>query len=93
MQTNIYRCTKACDDCPFIAPEKLHISPETVSDIKEDLDKGGNFICHKTAYPDIFDQPKETKPLMCWGAWKYLTDTNNPNQIMQIAERLEKAKL
>ena len=87
MKTNIYRCTEACDDCPFIAPEKLHISPERVDMIKEDLDNDGNFICHKTAYPEEFGKP-DIGRRMCWGAWKYLKDTDNPNQIMRLAQRM-----
>jgi len=87
METNIYRCTEPCDNCPFINRDALHISEERLDEIKADLDAGGNFICHKTAYPDVFNE-EDIGRRMCYGAWKYLKDAGKPNQIMQIAERL-----
>ena len=87
LHSNIYRMTKPCDDCPFVDRTKLHISEDRVNQIKEELDKGESFNCHKTAYPDEFGvEPIGLK--MCYGAWKYLKDTNNPNAVMKFAEHV-----
>lgn len=52
--------------------------------IKEALLRGENFVCHKTVYSEDPTQ----KPLMCAGAYEFLLDRRQPNQIMQVAERL-----
>ncbi len=88
IEYNIYRCTKPCDDCPFVDRHKLHISENRINEIKAQLDSGLSFNCHKTVYPEVFGKEHDVGLKMCWGAWKYVKDTNNPNQQMQVAERL-----
>ena len=81
-----WREKKYCKECPFNGG--MHVSEERLDDIKKGLREGGNFICHETAYPEMFDRPANTKRTMCYGAYVYLNELNKPNTIMQIAERL-----
>lgn len=83
-----WKTSEMCDSCPFLDRSKLHISESVLDGIKDNLKKGDNFVCHKTAYPDQFENGESDKPLMCHGAWLYLTKLRKPNQIMQIAERI-----
>ena len=87
MKTNIYRCVEPCDSCPFVDRKTLHISEARLNQIKADLDKGGSFNCHKTAYPETFGVA-DIGLRMCWGAWYYLAKQGKKNQVMQVAERL-----
>ena len=86
MKTNIYRCLEPCNNCPLLDDGKaMYLVEGRVDDIKADLDKGENFVCHKT----IYDEGMEDKDRrMCYGAWKYLNDKGKKNNIMQVAERL-----
>lgn len=82
IKTNIYRCLEPCKNCPLLDDGKaMHLSEGHVDTIKADLDKGGNFVCHHLLYDH--DDRK-----MCYGAWKYLNDKGEKNDIMQIAERV-----
>ncbi len=90
MKASIYRCTKYCNNCPFLDNGKsINLRLGRVDNIKKDLLKGNNFVCHKTVY-DLDENMNPTEPQeqkMCYGAYIYLKEQNKPNQIMQIAER------
>ena len=86
MKTNIYRCLEPCDNCPLMDDgKKIRLSPERVKEIKQDLERGENFVCHKTIYDEGME---DSDRRMCYGAYRYLKRLNKPNQIMQLAERL-----
>ena len=85
---NVYRMTKYCNNCPFINRKALHISSGRLQNIKTDLDKGGSFICHKTAYPDAFNTDPTIGKKMCKGAYDYLISQGKKNAQMRFAERL-----
>ena len=91
MGAEIYRCTTYCSSCPFVDNGKImHLADGRVDDIKEGLDEGGSFNCHKTVY-NLDENMEETaeQPLkMCYGAYKYLKEQGKQNQVMQVAERL-----
>ena len=88
LEHNIWRVTKTCSNCPFNDEGKsLNLSAERMARIREGLDAGGSFNCHKTEYPEVFN----TKPIgnrMCAGAYNYLKAKGKPNMIMQVAERM-----
>ena len=85
---NVYRMTKYCNNCPFINRKALHISSERLQNIKTDLDKGGSFICHKTAYPDVFNTDPNIGKKMCKGAYDYMVKKGIKSPQMQVAERM-----
>ena len=89
-KASIYRCLDYCNNCPFKDEgEAMHLRKGRVDDIREGLDEGGSFNCHKTAYSldDNMEPLAENIALkMCYGAYLYLKD--NPNQVMQVAKRL-----
>lgn len=91
MKPEDYRCLKYCGNCPFKDNGKaIHLRDGRVDNIKEELDKGENFTCHKTVYnldENMEPLEEEVEPRMCFGAYKYLKDKNKPNTIMQLAER------
>jgi hypothetical protein len=85
LHSNMYRITKMCSNCPFRNDEHaIHLSEGRLDSIKEALLRGENFVCHKTVY----SKDSKQKPLMCAGAYEFLIKNKQPNQIMQIAERI-----
>ena len=83
VETNAWRCTKPCKNCPLMDNGKsMHLEEGRVDAIKVDLEKGNSFSCHVTVY-ESDEQQK-----LCYGAFKHLKDINKPNQIMQVAKRL-----
>lgn len=85
LHSNMYRITKKCSNCPFRDDEHaIYLSEGRLDEIKAALLRGENFVCHKTVYSN---DPKQ-KRLMCAGAYEFLIASKQPNQIMQIAERL-----
>ena len=92
VKCNMWRVLEPCNNCPFLDNGKaIHLAEGRVDSIKQDLLKGGNFVCHKTAHGldtemNPTDEPQT--PKMCAGAYLYLKKIGKPNEIMQVAERL-----
>lgn len=87
IKINKWRLTDYCDDCPFKDRDALHVSEDRLNEIKRGVEAGGSFNCHKTVYPEVFNE-EPVGLRMCYGAYKHLKRLGKPNQIMQIAERL-----
>lgn len=68
----------------------MHLNEGRVDNIKEGLDEGGSFNCHKTVY-DLDENLEPSAPQslkMCFGAYAYLKKEGKQNQVMQVAQRL-----
>ena len=88
LEVNEWRVLEPCEDCPIEYGDKaMNLKKGRVAAIKKDLRDGESFNCHKTVYDKGYDYPR-----MCAGAYNYLKRLKRPNNIMQIAERLENMK-
>lgn len=77
-----FRQLAPCADCPFRREGAIHLHPGRLSEIIEDLLRGQNFICHTRFYA----RKRERQP--CAGAIIYLEKVGQPNQVMQVMDRL-----
>lgn len=90
------KLTRPCVDCPFVRAEKHRdwLMKARVEEIAASLLKGESFPCHKTVNYGGEDEDgnptsawdKNTK--LCAGSMIFLTKLGEPNQAMQVAERL-----
>jgi hypothetical protein len=91
-KAEIYRKLNYCNNCPFKDEGKaIYLDEGRMDDIRKGLDEGGSFNCHKTAYSlDDNMQPlaENVSLKMCYGAFKYLKEKGEPNQVMQVALRM-----
>lgn len=90
VRTNIYRCTKYCNNCPFLDNgKKIILNDSRVDDIKSYLeeDDSRSFSCHKTVYnlDENMEVTEQQDPKMCKGAYDYLKKINRPNIMMRLA--------
>lgn len=94
VESNVYRVTQMCSNCPFKDNGKsIQLNEGRVEEIKEMLLEGTHksFNCHKTVYNlDVNMEPYQgTQELkMCAGAYEFLKKQGKPNAQMQIAKRL-----
>lgn len=92
VESNIYRVTKMCSNCPFRDNGKaIHLEEGRVDQIKAYLlsDDQGSFSCHKTAHNLDTEmngyKGEPQKPKMCAGAYEYLKKEGRPNLMMRLA--------
>lgn len=83
-----YTMTTPCDLCPFRNDEKrLYVHPSRLLEMA-----AGEFCCHKTGEHYEDDEVSEIRPTKnsqhCAGALIFCEHTNQPHQMMRIAERL-----
>lgn len=85
-----FRLKKVCADCPFRADIPFHgLRPERVAEIAHALRGGATFHCHKTLdYDDDIEATVTGSSQFCAGALATMEKGQEPNQIVQIAERL-----
>ena len=88
--SNIYRCTKYCNNCPFKDNgKKIHLHPDRLQNIIDELlaDDNNSFNCHKTVYNlDNDMEPTEPQKLkMCYGAFITKVKHNSLNLQMRLA--------
>ncbi|MDX2277733.1 MAG: hypothetical protein NW206_19960 [Hyphomonadaceae bacterium] len=81
---------RPCVSCPFRIGqgERFQLHPERLEEIRRAV----AFQCHKTVDYSVDRDDREAragdKPQQCAGLMAVLTREGEPNQIMQIAERL-----
>lgn len=82
VKCNLWKVLEPCKDCPVEYGDKaMHLKEGRVAEIKQALEDGEGFSCHKTIYDD-------GDPKFCAGAYNHLKRIGKPNQIMQIAKRM-----
>src|SRR5688500_15414726 len=79
-----------CTDCPFRYDRPAYPTRGRVLALEKDLTSGNTFLCHKTLDYNADDEgPRQTRGTQtCAGAAIMLERMGQPNQAMQIAERL-----
>jgi hypothetical protein len=91
--------TRPCPHCPFRRDVPGFLSRYRAQQIADSLDRGQSFTCHETNdYPQgglarpCDDETGEAivtiDSIHCAGAALILEAEGNPNQLMQVAERL-----
>ena len=84
-----YNLKKPCSNCPFRTDIKTFIRPERAEDICDSLERGQDFVCHKTTGSDDEGETTiEQKSQMSAGAMIMLEHMEAPTQMMRISERL-----
>lgn len=99
---SIYTLKEPCSNCPFRSDKPFYLNRGRAEGIAESLEMGATFWCHKTldySEPE-FDECSDEEPeydgsgrvvkksRACAGSLITMEKEDNPNQIMQIAERL-----
>ncbi len=86
---------RPCKDCPWRTDVPRYLSPERYKEIAEHLlDRGENFVCHKTVDYSAADEENGdfahslTGSRTCAGAMIWMQHQGKPNQMMQVMERL-----
>ena len=74
VETNVYRCTEFCPNCPFKdMGKKINLDANRIPELEKYLleVRESSFNCHKTVYNlDNDMNPTEHQALkMCYGAW------------------------
>lgn len=81
-----------CNNCPFRTDVKPYLRPQRASEIRDALERGGDFPCHKTVdYSDGEDDGKRTKDSkFCAGALILMEKDFGAvqNQMVRIGSRL-----
>lgn len=82
--------TRPCPHCPFRRDVPGFLSRYRAQEIADSLDRGQSFTCHETNnYDDETGEAIVTiDSIHCAGAALILEAEGNPNQLMQVAERL-----
>lgn len=81
--------TAPCENCPFRTDVRPYISAARAKTITDALLRGESFPCHKTIDYRFSAKGRVTKNTkMCGGAAVMLAHMDQPNAIMQVAERL-----
>lgn len=88
--------TKPCSSCPFRTDVPFYLHPGRAKEIAEALLAGQTFQCHKTVPYDRgaeTDDGETTYPVLpdaqhCAGAAIMLEHMGQPNQWMQVCERM-----
>lgn len=83
----MFKLTRPCANCPFRLGqgELFAMREKRIIEIIE----GTAFQCHKTVDYDHFDEGRSgDKPQQCAGLMSLLHQAGQPNQIMQVGERL-----
>lgn len=84
----MFKLTRPCADCPFRKGygETFGLRPARLVEIKN----APAFQCHKTVdYDETWRGSPGDRPQQCAGLMAVLHRENKPNQMMQVAERLE----
>lgn len=81
--TTPFKQLAPCSNCPFLREGAIELSAGRLQEIISTLLRGGGFLCHKRFYA----AKRERQP--CAGAVIYLEKANQPNQVMQVMERLD----
>lgn len=77
-----FKLKRACSDCPFRKDVNMHLNKNRARQIADDVaNNGRTFTCHKTIGADSH------KEQHCVGALIF-SESNAPNQMLQVAERL-----
>lgn len=97
-----YRMIENCENCPFRDDAQvINLRDGRIDEIKDDLDAGMDFYCHKSTYrlgrgdDSVDDEGEEVfvprkGDLLCHGACQYQDEEGSgPSQYRQIAERLD----
>jgi hypothetical protein len=82
---------RPCDNCPFRTDINFPLERERVEEIVDSITRQDQtFACHKTTKhcPETGEHIPSKKEQHCAGALILLEKTENPNQMMRIAERL-----
>lgn len=90
MKPSVYRCEKACSNCPFMDDGKaIHLEEGRVDEIKATLlsDDNESFNCHKTVYnlDESMEETEHQELKMCYGAYKFLRENGRANMQMRLA--------
>lgn len=82
--------SRPCPHCPFRRDVPGFLSRYRAQEIADSLDRGQSFTCHETNnYDDETGEAIVTiDSIHCAGAALILEAEGNPNQLMQVAERL-----
>lgn len=94
VESNLYRCTEHCPNCPFLDDgNAIHLKEGRVDQIKEELlkDDRQTFLCHKTVYnlDNEMEGTEEQQPKMCYGAYLFLKKEGTPNVSMRLEEMMD----
>lgn len=89
-------CATPCKNCPFRKDVEPFLSKERAQEILRQLELGESFSCHETVdYSDPIEIDEDGNERnwggnrrQCAGATWVLLKTQNPNQLMQLGERL-----
>ena len=80
----MFRLRKPCNNCPFRRGGLIGLHPERI----EEIVNGPAFQCHKTVDYSEDTPGQGDRPQQCAGLMAFLHKIDQPNQIMQVAERL-----
>lgn len=83
MSSTPFRQLAPCANCPFRREGAIELRPGRLAEIIAGLLRGRNFPCHKRFYDA---RKPERQP--CAGAVIYLEKAGQPNQVMQVMDRL-----
>lgn len=91
-----YYLTRPCAKCPFRTDREPYLRGERAEEIVDSLRSGAEFPCHETldySAEEVDEygagEPARTdKTTFCAGALIMLENSDGPNQIMRISERL-----
>lgn len=82
----MFNLMSPCSNCPFKIGigSKFCLNPRRLKEIKT----ASAFQCHKTVDYNEDEPSSGNKPNQCAGLMAVLNRENEPNQIMQVAERM-----
>lgn len=86
-----FAAVRPCKHCPFRTDIAPFLRPERAREIADSLDRGEDFLCHKTVDyhdGDGCEIADTSSAASCAGAMIICETQNRPTQAMRIGERL-----